>query len=544
MKGKKFFVSGLCCVVAAGLLAGCGGNEGQTTQSNDLIPEVTTDGTYPIETDVELTYWMSNPVSAYTDSLNSVELAKYIEEDTGIKVTYVHPPLGQDTEKFNLMVASRDLTDIVEYNWPTYKGGPHKAIEEKTIIPLNEALEKGVSPNLQKFYEENPEIAAQLQTDEGEYYVYPFITKEPILQTARGFMVRGDVLEKVGLDIPETLEDWETMFAAFKDAGIQVPITLNLTNTEVDSMSAFMGAFGIKSAFYLDGDTVKYGQYEQAYGDWVKMLKKWYDNGWLDKEFTNTDNKRIDAAVINGNVGAMAGWNGSAFGKWITGLATTVPEASLTPVPYVAQNRGETPLIGHKQLPARGSGAAISGNCKNIEMAVRFLDYGYSEAGHMTYNFGREGVSYEMVDGKPTYTDIITDQEKNGGVSTSQAMTKYIRACYSGPFVQDPDYIMQMYTTPAQQEAMPIWANTQTEKYILPLTTMTNEENEEYTDIMTDIDVYREEMLFKFITGQEPIENLNQYFEQLKSMNIERAIEIQQAAYDRYKNRLDAASQG
>ena len=75
----------------------------------------------------------------------------------------------------------------------------------------------------------------------------------------------------------------------------------------------------------------------------------------------------------------------------------------------------------------------------------------------------------------------------------------------------------------------------------MPLVTMTEEENNEYTNIMTDIDVYREEMRFKFITGQEPIENLDQYFEQLKSMNIERAIEIQQAAYERYKERVAAA---
>lgn len=81
-------------------------------------------------------------------------------------------------------------------------------------------------------------------------------------------------------------------------------------------------------------------------------------------------------------------------------MKTALPEASLTPVAYVAQNRGETPLIGHKQLPARGTGAAITSKCKNVEIAVRYLDYGFSEKGHMTYNFGCEGVSYEMKDGQ------------------------------------------------------------------------------------------------------------------------------------------------
>ncbi len=545
MNMKKVFTCGLCCTLAAGMLAGCSGGGGNNTANTggELIPTVTTDGTYPMNTDVELSYWvdLTPNVAAYASSMNDIEFAKYMEEETGVKIKYVHPPAGQATEKFNLMVASQDLADIVESNWPGYKGGPSKAIKDKTILPLNEALDKGVSPNLKKFHEENPEIAAQIQTDDGEFYMYPFVTKDSILQTAMGFMVREDLLKKAGLDKPETIEDWEKMLAAFKDMGIKAPITLKLKNAELNNMSAFMGAYGIKSEFYLEGDTVKYGQYEKAYGDWVKMMKKWYDNGWLDSEFTNEDAKRIDALVINGDAGAMGGWNGSAFGKWIAGMKTSLPEASLTPVAYVAKNRGETPLIGHKQLPARGTGAAITSKCKNVEIAVRYLDYGFSEKGHMTYNFGREGVSYEMKDGIPTYTDLITDTGKNGGLSTSQAMSKYIRACYNGPFVQDADYIMQMYTTPQQTEAMPIWANTQTEKYMMPLVTMTEEENKEYTAIMTDIDVYREEMLFKFITGQEPIEKLDQYFEQLKSMKIERAIQIQQAAYDRYKKREAAA---
>lgn len=545
MNMKKLLTCGLCCTLAAGLLAGCTGDGSNKTATGEteLIPTVTTDGTYPIDTDVELSYWvgLTANVAAYASSMNDIPFTEYMEEETGIKINYVHPPTGQETEKFNLMVASQDLTDIVESTWTTYKGGPSKAIKDKTIIPLNEALEKNVSPNYQQFLEENPEIAASIQTDDGEFYMYPFVTKDSILQTSIGFMVRGDLLEEAGLDKPETLEDWETMLAAFKELGVKAPITMSLTNSELSNMSAFMGTYGIKSDFYLDGETVKFGQYEKAYGEWIKTMKKWYDNGWLDSEFVNNDTKRVDALIINGNAGAMSGYNGSNFGKWIGGMATAVPDAYLTPVPYVAQNRGETPLLGHKQLPVRGLGAAVTSKCKNVEIAVRYLDYGFSEQGHMTYNFGREGISYEMKDGIPTYTDLIMDPEQNGGLSTSQAMSKYIRGCYNGPFVQDPDYIMQMYTAEAQQEAMPIWANTQTEKYMMPLVTMTEEENNEYTNIMTDIDVYREEMRFKFITGQEPIENLDQYFEQLKSMNIERAIEIQQAAYDRYKERVAAA---
>ena len=44
-------------------------------------------------------------------------------------------------------------------------------------------------------------------------------------------------------------------------------------------------------------------------------------------------------------------------------------------------------------------------------------------------------------------------------------------------------------------------------------------------------------MFVKFITGVEPIEKFDEYIEKLKKMNVDRYIEIQQSAYDRYLQR-------
>ena len=43
-------------------------------------------------------------------------LGMKIKENTGVKVEFVHPEPGQGTEQFNLMLASGELPDIVEYN--------------------------------------------------------------------------------------------------------------------------------------------------------------------------------------------------------------------------------------------------------------------------------------------------------------------------------------------------------------------------------------------------------------------------------------------
>ena len=41
-----------------------------------------------------------------------------------------------------------------------------------------------------------------------------------------------------------------------------------------------------------------------------------------------------------------------------------------------------------KTLPVSGFGASISAESDNVEIAARLLDFGYSEEGHMYYNFG------------------------------------------------------------------------------------------------------------------------------------------------------------
>lgn len=74
-------------------------------------------------------------------------------------------------------------------------------------------------------------------------------------------------------------------------------------------------------------------------------------------------------------------------------------------------------------------------------------------------------------------------------------------------------------------------------KHMMPRTMLTAEENAEYSKIMNDVKTYVDEMKIKFIVGAEPISKFEDYRAELKKMGIERAIELQQAAFDRYESR-------
>lgn len=169
---------------------------------------------------------------------------------------------------------------------------------------------------------------------------------------------------------------------------------------------------------------------------------------------------------------------------------------------------------------------------KNAVEAVRMLDYGYGEEGHLLFNFGIEGVSYTMKNGKPTYTDLILHNPDK--LAPSQAIAMYSRASYFGPFVQDVAYMEQYYMPQEQKDAVDIWANTDADKYIAPPVQKTERESAEFSAIMQDVTTLVDEMSARIIIGIDPLDSFDDYVTQLKALNIDRAIAIQKATLDRY----------
>ena len=83
-------------------------------------------------------------------------------------------------------------------------------------------------------------------------------------------------------------------------------------------------------------------------------------------------------------------------------------------------------------------------------------------------------------------------------------------------------------------EAPDIWASNVDFAWLMPPITMNVEEGMENTRIMNDVNTHRDEMIARFISGTESFDNWDAFINTLHVMGIERAIEIQQAALDRF----------
>ena len=509
------------------LLSGCGGNggNGDTASTTDFKG-------YPMENAPKMTYWlaMNANMSLVASNPGDTEFAKELSKRTGVEIEWIDPGTAGEEDLKN-RIASKELPDMVEYGWSGFNGGPTKNIEEGLIIPLNDLIEEH-APNFKKYLEENPEIDKMIKTDDGTYYCFPFIRGDKRLLISTGPVYRRDWAKEAGLEAPKTVADIEEILKAYKEQGVKKPLSLT-----AGGITSFMGNFSTSNSFYYNGkQKVVYGPTSKNYKFALETLNKWYNEGLLDKNFVSLDDATIKAQVLNDETGMTFTSGGGGLGSWLDTKAATGEAFDMVGFTYTANKEGgkNTYHALDTNYPGYGS-VAITSSCKDPVAAVRFLDYGYSEEGRLLYNFGIEGVSYEVIDGECIFTDLIN--KNPDGWTQASAMTYYIRSSTAGPFVQDKGYIDQFYGKPNQQDTLDAWiADYDTvAKYRLPNYSMTGDENIEYTELMFDINDYVAEERVKFITGEKSFDEWDAYVKQVNKLGAKRATEIVQTACDRYQ---------
>lgn len=535
------FISVIMSLMLA--LAACSGGGGTSAseQPGEADPgqkngaDKGTESGYP----EQLTYWvaLNSNVSATLQNAGDIKVYQKLEEITGTKVKFQHPPAGSEQDSFNIMVSSGDLPDVIEHNWAVVSGGPDKLIGDGTIIRLNELIDEH-APNLTKVLDDHPEYRKMITSDDGNIYLFPFLRGDDYLLTYNGLIIRQDWLDKLGLDMPETIDEWYTVLTAFKNGdpngnGQADEIPLRLDPGQLSMNKAFIGAWGITDSFYQVDGVVKYGPIQPEFKEFLQTMSRWYAEGLIDPDYLSGDSNLWDAKITNHTLGAFTGYTGSGIGRYMQLMEDKGGNFNLAGAPNVSLKKGEIPPLGQMDSPFTGYGAAITSKNANPEATVRWLDYKYGEEGHMLFNFGIEGESYTLESGYPTYTDKVLKHES---LPIAQALAQYAMAGYSGPFVQDPRYMEQYSSLPQQKAAIEVWMKASNDR-LMPVISPNEEESARYASIMNDVKTYYDEMLNKFIMGVEPIDQFESFVETIKSMGIEEAISIQQAALDRYNSR-------
>ena len=259
-------------MIAAGCSSGGGGTSSPSSEGSSSASESTTESsqseegdipaepeelTLPVTTeDITLTVWAAlDKAAGAVKTLNDNLTYQEMQKRTGVKLEFQHPPVGSEKEQFNLLVASRNLPDLIQYSWLTVPGGPGAYIEDQVIIPLNEPMARW-APNLTQYLNENEVVRKQMEMDDGTYYVFPAVYGDRELAVSNGPTIRYDWFQKLGMEeLPETIDDWTELLRKVRSTDLNgngagdVQGIFIQAKEELDSNPFLIGAWGIRQEF-------------------------------------------------------------------------------------------------------------------------------------------------------------------------------------------------------------------------------------------------------------------------------------------------------
>lgn len=473
---------------------------------------------------------LPNALTSYVEDQNDLLYMQILEEKTNVHIDFGIFSNDQAAAQFALMVAGGDYPDMVMSASRYYSGGVAQMLDEEFALDLSEFIDEEM-PNYQYYLNEIDELRHYTYQNDGRVGMIYGFNNSPAYGTTMGLVMRQDYLDAVGMDVPVTYDDMEKTLLAMKDQlGLKAPMWISANGMITDSLSAgygvksFLGVEG-KPPFYVEDGTIKFGPYEDAYGDYLTMLNKWYDEGLLYSDVgtvtgfmgINGYTDLIDQVACYMELGAEMPQRKAS---------STCADYALTAMVAPVQEVGQETHFANTTAQCTGEGVCITTQCDDVELAAHYIDYWYSDEGVIDTNWGREGETYVINDqGEPEYTEAVFDNELTTVVSIQMV------AASNMSNVVDVRRNLVSYTDETLS-AFSVW-ETQDDSYTIPsYMSLTTEQAEVINEYFSDIYTRCKEMSIKFIVGEASLDEFGAFQEELKALGVEECIAQYQAAYD------------
>lgn len=435
-------------------------------------------------------------------------------------------------EQFNLMMAFGDLPDIVGGN--DLKDNFIRLGMEGAFLPLNALIDQ-YAPHLKAFFEQNPDIKQAIQAPDGKIYFIPYV---PYGIVSRGWWIRQDWLDKLGLKVPQTVDELYEVMKAFRDRDPngngkkdEIPY-FNSNEYEVYRLVLLWGARSSGSNtsmdFLAEDGKISHPFAEERFRQAIKHVAKWYAEGLIDKEIF-TRRTRAREQLFSANLGGIThDWFASTgtynHPKSMPARIPGFKLVAMAPPADINGNRFEE----DSRKRVMPDGWAISHRNQHPVETIKLFDFYFSPAGIRLSNYGVEGVHYTMKDGKP----IIKESLLTSGKPVSFQMYD-IGAQIPLGFVMDPGYEEQ-WTPPSGLAGRDLYVR---EKYNLPQfmgVNMTPRERAVYDRYWPDLKTYMHEMAQRWVLGTTDVDkSWPEYQRYLERNGFLKVLAVMQQAYDR-----------
>lgn len=556
---KKVLSIVLCMALALGIiLVGCSqeqpssdaGTENETSGGETANTEnnvtVSPAGTFPLVED-KITFRILSIQDPMVEDYNTNKLTKHMEDTTNVHIEWDLVPQKDAMTKLNLVLASnQDIPDII-MNIELPNDMLVKYGSQGTFLPLNDYIDKyGTEFKKVLEYPGYENLRQEISSADGKIYTLPKVSDSYNVRWGQKMWINQKFLSAVGMDMPETTDDFYNALKAFKEKdpngngkADEVPLAGAITgwHTNIDGfiMNAFIYNDGA-NRFVVNNGNVDVVYNKPEWRDGLAYMAKLAKEGLLDPASFTQDNAQLvqltenpDAPILGAApAGTALGFGNIASQRWLDYAAVPPLKG-----PDGVQLTGYYPPIPQNRF-------VITKACEYPEVAYRWADFLYNEETSIWSRWGEPGVDWREpkegelgINGKPA---VLVPILQWGSVQNSHWQ------------FQNPGFTPESLQSGQAWDGNPNsperkWYVETQEKYdgfeppadtILPPLAFTADEATEYNELRITINDYVNESIARFVTGDMDIDkDWEDYVSQLDDLGLARYLELTQTAYDR-----------
>lgn len=371
MSNMKRVMTAACAVaLLAGSLAGCG-EKMTIDKENPVVSVMTTSfAVDPASSDSPVVEALEQYLGTKLD-IQWVPSSGYGEKVTAAMGSGEYPMAMLVTEKSSSVIQNS-------------RGGTFWDLTDKT----------SKYPNLSK---QNPTVLNNISIDGKVYGVYRARTLG-----RNGMTIRKDWLDKLGLKMPETIDEFYNVLKAFKE---QDPdgngqndtfgIIMTTASTTFDNLAIWFGApnkWGVG-----DDGKLEPAHLTDEYFEAVKFVKKLYDEKLVNQDFATYDGAKWDEQFLQGKAGVIIDVADRAR-RNASNIASVNPDAEVGVIGYVKKDAATEP----KTLPTSGySGYYVFPKSAlptedDLDFVLNVMDKANDQEALNLMNYGIKGRHYEL----------------------------------------------------------------------------------------------------------------------------------------------------
>jgi putative aldouronate transport system substrate-binding protein len=446
----------LVVIMAVSLLAGCGEKPAPTpSQSASSDPTAAPTESAPAESKYQYKNDKTESLAIFypfagTQTPEGIadvkaELEKGMKDSVNVTMDWIIIPREGFEEKLNTMLVSGDqldagVGDMDDLGSMSTKPG--------LVRPLDDLLEK-YGQNLKKAIPQDAWDA--VKNSKGEIVAIPAYNR----YFWQGAVIRKDWLDKVGMQVPKTLEELEAVMEAFKKMDANI-IPASGASWYMEPLLAAAVNGGVTPNNEWDtvdptGEKVVNGFLHPEYKKFLELYHRWIDNGWWNKDFLVTDDQQNEQLFVSGRVGILF-TDAHSADRLEKIIQQTDANGKVTFLPVLDGPGGKAAFIANSGVDRI---VWVNQNGPHPERVVQYFDWLFSDkANYMLARYGIEGKDWvkdgdkwtlppeaEGDDNKRSYFDIFAPCVVEGFAmirSDEPAINAEIDAAYKSVPVLQP----------------------------------------------------------------------------------------------------------